>query len=452
MKVISRIIKKRKIEIIILISIIFFTAISFIFLFTLTEPVQDFVIEIRSDEDFEKYGFPGSGTEQDPFRIENYTIHTSNLWAISICDVTKHFIIWNNILEIERIGIYICNVEPNITQIMSNIIFGGDGGGILIRNVNGGIINGNTCYDNFQGISLENSACWQIRNNTLKNNEVYGVYVSESSQIIIENNTLSYNAYDGGSLALWYNIGVLLERSPSITIQFNSFKNHGLTISLSDLNQYSSIIVENNIVNGLELGYFFNYNDKIINNPKYGQILLINCSNVNITNQFINYTGTGLEMDFCNNCSIYENTFRYNRLNGINLYKNNDITLHNNTFYKNMYGIGVWHSNNTVIKDCFFESNLRGCYSGGSECSVFNCEFYNNQLGYHANNFQLILPDIINSSIFDGNYIGIELYGANGKIEYNEFYNNDYGCYIVDSDYELFSNIFANNTEDIHIE
>jgi parallel beta-helix repeat protein len=447
---VSRINKKRIIKIIILFNIIFFTStLIYIYFTQLTEPVQDFTIEIRSDEDFEKYGFPGSGTEQDPYRIENYTIQTSNSWAISICDVSKHFRIWNNVLDVERIGIYICNVEPNITQILSNIIFGGDNGGIIINNVDGGIISDNTCYDNFQGINLENSANWQLRNNTLKNNRLYGVYIIDSLQIIIENNTLSHNAYSGGS---YYNIGVLLERSPNVTIQFNSFKNHGLTFSLSNLNQYSSIIVENNTVNDLELGYFFNYNDKIINNPKYGQILLINCSNVNITNQFINHTGIGLDIDFCNNCSIYENNFCHNRLRGISLYKTNDITLCNNTFYKNMYGIGIWHSNNTMIKNCFFESNNRGCYSGGSDCSVFNCEFYNNNLGYHANNFQIILEDIINSSIFDGNFIGIELYGANGNIKYNEFYNNDYGCYIVDSDYELFSNIFANNIEDIVIE
>ena len=147
MEVISRKIKKRIFEIIILFSIIFFTStLIYIYFTQLTEPVQDFIIEIRSDEDFEKYGFLGSGTEQDPYRSENYTIHTSNLWAISICDVSKHFRIWNNVLDVERIGIYICNVEPNITQILSNTIFGGDYGGIIINNVDGGIINDNTCF------------------------------------------------------------------------------------------------------------------------------------------------------------------------------------------------------------------------------------------------------------------------------------------------------------------
>ena len=49
-------------------------------------------IYIRSNNDFIKYGFPGSGTQTDPYIIENYTILTPGRYdisAISIGGVSK---------------------------------------------------------------------------------------------------------------------------------------------------------------------------------------------------------------------------------------------------------------------------------------------------------------------------------------------------------------------------
>jgi len=447
----SKINKKKLVGIIILISIIILTPVSFIIYFELEKSVRDFVIEIGSDEDFEEYGFPGSGTEQDPYRIENYTIHTSNYYAIVIHDVTKYFRIWNNILHVEHIGIYIVNVAPNITQIMNNFISGGETGGIFIRNVDGGIIENNTCCDNFEGIFIERSMNWQMRNNNLKNNKFWGIDIRECQYMIIENNTFSCSEYVGGSLTLWYNIGLHLLSTPNSTIRFNNFKNNGLSISLSELEDYSSIIVENNTVNGLELGYFFNYNDRVINKPNYGQLILLNCSNINVTNQFIIYSGTGIKVSYCNNCCIYDNIFNYNRLEGIYLYDSNEISIYNNTYYKNMYGVKTINSKSIKIENSSYDGNYKACYSRDSLCSVYNCMFFNQEIGYHLNNFYTSLQVIINHSLFYGNHIGVELYNANSKINYCEFYYNTYGFYIYNSTYEMNFNSFANNTEDVHV-
>ena len=155
---------------------------------------------------------------------------------------------------------------------------------------------------------------------------------------------------------------------------------------------------------------------------------------------------------YCNNCYIYENSFNYNRLEGISLYKSNEISIFNNTYYKNMYGMWIHFSRTIKINNCSFYSNYDACKSRDSQCFLSNCQFYDHEVAYHSDNFYTTLQDTINNSLFKGNYIGIELYEANGIIEYNEFNNNIFGCYIVNSTYELNFNLFVDNTEDLNIE
>jgi len=55
-------------------------------------------IEITSDEDF--LAFPGSGTYEDPYLIENYNITSSTSFGIHITSTTKHFLIRNCYIDI----------------------------------------------------------------------------------------------------------------------------------------------------------------------------------------------------------------------------------------------------------------------------------------------------------------------------------------------------------------
>ncbi len=411
--------------------------------------VPEFSIEITSDSDFEKYNFPGSGTEQDPYRIENYTFSSTAYQTILIYNVTKHFIVRNNIIMFSQIGIDISTVAPNITRITQNTLSGGNIG-IRIRYVSGSSINDNAFYNlDYAGIYVEKSQFCEIFNNIIYS-EFLGIQIRDNSNINIYNNTIQANPYEGGTLELWFNIGIILERSLNISVRFNTLENLGLSISCSKLDDYLSLIIENNTINGFELGYFINQHNQVLNTSLYGQILIVNCTNFKITNQFINRSGSGLVLNFCKNCSIIENIFNYNRLEGIHLYRCNNVTIQNNAFYRNMRALEIWDSNKTMIKDCELEINYLGCYSSDSECLVNNCLFYNNEIGYHTTNFYTTLQDLITNNIFDQNLIGIETKDAACRIEFNDFYNNHYGCYIIGAGTSLLSNTFVNNTENIY--
>jgi parallel beta-helix repeat protein len=106
----------------------------------------------------------GSGTQADPYIIENWVIDASGAIGITIQNTTKYFVVWN------------CLVE------------------------NGG---------NYIGIYLDNAINGKVENNTCENNS-YGIYLtSSSSNTIFYNyllNNTENNAYDGSANS-WDNNG-----------------------------------------------------------------------------------------------------------------------------------------------------------------------------------------------------------------------------------------------------
>ncbi|MHA2005418.1 MAG: right-handed parallel beta-helix repeat-containing protein [Candidatus Thorarchaeota archaeon] len=74
-----------------------------------------FKVRITEDSDISDFGFPGTGTESDPFVIENRFIITNlEIWGIghciSISDTQAFFVIRNCILSADYIAIVLVNV------------------------------------------------------------------------------------------------------------------------------------------------------------------------------------------------------------------------------------------------------------------------------------------------------------------------------------------------------
>ncbi|MFX0114042.1 MAG: hypothetical protein ACFFB3_05810, partial [Candidatus Hodarchaeota archaeon] len=70
-------------------------------------------IFIDENADFARLGFPGDGTQKNPYRIENYIFLDSSATLIYIQDTTAYFIIQNNLLDGitgSYNGIYLSNV------------------------------------------------------------------------------------------------------------------------------------------------------------------------------------------------------------------------------------------------------------------------------------------------------------------------------------------------------
>ena len=83
---------------------------------------SDEQIYIDNDTDFVSLGCPGSGTPENPYRIENKSIIIDDFSpGIKVFATTKHFVIQNCYFEKVRRGIELDYVASNTSIIRNNV-------------------------------------------------------------------------------------------------------------------------------------------------------------------------------------------------------------------------------------------------------------------------------------------------------------------------------------------
>ncbi|MBY9000691.1 MAG: right-handed parallel beta-helix repeat-containing protein, partial [Candidatus Heimdallarchaeota archaeon] len=153
-------------------------------------------IEILSDQDFIDYGFPGSGTEEEPYRIENYNITTLAFNGIRIENTTKYFIIQNCFIDAYYTGISVDGVAPFTVKVINNICANHNLYGIFLQRTDFMTVSGNECYNNKIGLAFQFADKIEISDNYCHNNSQSGIYIIFSNFITISNNTI-YQSYFG---------------------------------------------------------------------------------------------------------------------------------------------------------------------------------------------------------------------------------------------------------------
>ncbi len=139
----------------------------------------DTTITIYNNTDFQekaaKYGWKGDGTEENPYIIENKNIyaHHSNVEtidAIHIEDTDVHFIIRN------------CTISGDDSQTL-----------IYMDNVKNGTFENNSISEGEYGMYILESSDLTIRDNTIRSATEDGISLYQSPSNIIENNNISIN-------------------------------------------------------------------------------------------------------------------------------------------------------------------------------------------------------------------------------------------------------------------
>ena len=192
-------------------------------------------IFILSDSDFSSYGFPGTGDENTPYRIEGYNITNSNFELIVIENTEAFFVIQNNYLD-------------SITSELD---------AIYIRNAKNGLVYGNVVVNNRHGIFLD-TGCQAINvtNNVVEDSSQSGIRVNSSTQIVINYNEVYQNTYNG----IWANV------SADLDIRNNTVYDDELGIWLETTN--SSKVVGNTLFgndNAMWISNHSNSNDIMLN-------------------------------------------------------------------------------------------------------------------------------------------------------------------------------------------
>lgn len=463
-------------------------------------------ITIMKDEDFKYYNFPGEGSVSKPYIIENYNITTTDDYAIYMKSTTKHVIIRNCFLKANLTGIRIENVNSgsiNITENICknnkyygiNLVFSSnvsvssnycnDNGLLGIQLLDCSDLNliNNTCNDSSYGIYLFNSDNITLTNNTLSNNFYASVKVECSSNINLINNTCTDNFYEGirldqssnivlmkntcnnnhhgiyllnsNNLIIYNNtfsksllFGITLKSVTNTCLKNNTFYECGLSISQNTIDDYFSLTVENNWINGKLLGYFINSSGAIISSPIYNQLFLINCSDMIVSNQDIVNASDGLTLTYCENTTITNNHIK-NSHSGIQLSSSFNVTLTKNTCEYNWYGISVHDSNICSLTNntCNYNEHEGISLEDSSHITLTNntCN-YNDVDGIDISHSTNVIG--IENICYYNDWAGISLSSSEAFLTNNEINYNDHGLILGHSDNCLITyNVFKENTD-----
>ncbi|MBD3405232.1 MAG: hypothetical protein GF411_03735 [Candidatus Lokiarchaeota archaeon] len=243
-------------------------------------------IVITSDADFSSQGFPGNGSESNPYLLEGYNI-TSDDVCIDISGTSAHYKINGCLISApvfsSNQGILI-DSAPNGT--VESCIIEKHQYGLRIASSEDCVVKSNTVRDNSEGLSFYDCDNFLISNNTAFNDEI-SLYLTSSYHCVISNNTLKDSTKGG------YISGVYLN------VIDNIVKNNS-EYGLFTASEYSTV-AENEIMQN-PTGIYF-------------------------------YSGQGLNISFN---QIYDNTeygfYGYE-------YDLRDSILANNTFSDNKYGV-----------------------------------------------------------------------------------------------------------------
>jgi len=262
-----------------------------------------------------------------------------------------------------------------------------------------------------------------------------GIRVESDNNLIIENNC-SNKGY-----------GIYLSYSNNNTFENNTMDENGICISGRIENWNSHTIETTNTVNEKSVYYYKNVSGFIV--PKgAGQVILANCTWINVENQNCSNGSHGILIGYSSNITLTNNTCSTNNHNGIRLEYSSNCILENNTSNNSGSGISLSSSNDCTITNNICSNNRYGislyrsryCTITNNTCSLNNS--FGIYLFYSSNN--TIEYNICSNNNDDGIYL---YYSSNNTIIYNTANSNKgSGIYLFFTYYNTISqNTCSNN-------
>jgi len=345
------------------------------------------IILIDHNNDFLTYGIPGEGTEENPYRIENYNITTTGT-MIDIRDVTKFFVIRNCFLK-GTSGIYIRN-SPYVATIENNLIEATQYSINLFESGKSKIVN-NTCNSGMDSIHLDNCAYSLVENNTCTFSGGEAIYVSYSIFTEITNNYCTTGSK-----------GIVVENSDNSQIHNNTAVN------------FSSV--------GMHLDYCTNgvAIDNICNNNLLG-MACTNSERATISNNICNNNDIeyGIYVDESPYSQIMENECNNNTWYCIVVHNSVFSNITRNSCYDNKFRMLIFTADCQVTYNHIENTADYGIEVLGDNNTIHHNNFIGNSMGLSPQ----ALDDGLNNQWYDettleGNHwddwIGIGSYSING--------------------------------------
>ncbi|MFE3845887.1 NosD domain-containing protein [Thermoplasmatota archaeon] len=274
--------------------------------------------------------------------------------------------------------------------------------GITLCNVTQCTITKNIVLTNWYGIFIDSSSFCMLSNNIIDKSYENGICIQNSNEILLEKNTFGNTSN-----------GLIIHDCTFLEIINNSYLKKGITLRGSILEQWNTHTIQNNRKDGKNIYYFKDTNSEIIQSDT-SQIILANCSNIEIQkiifydeNTNYGYSDGCIQLGFSSHFTIHNNTI---------LTKSNDISL---------YLFSCTHSivsNNHIETKSGSAIQLDGCANN----SIIENQVVNNIYGITIQNSH---ENIIQENVIIDNYVyGIDIqYSQDNIIKLNNLTNNFHG-------------------------
>jgi parallel beta-helix repeat protein len=275
---------------------------------------------------------------------------------------------------------------------ISNLTINNSFCGIEAAFSDGVILTNCTISNCSSGIALTYSDYGNVRYNRFFDNGLQGSLVALfSTSTVIENNFFSNNQ-----------IGPLSAYSTNISFSFNTMLSSGILLIGASEEEYNTHSISmDNLANGKPIYYLKNTKDVEIDNIALGELIIVNCTNIDVSNLHFNETDMSIEIAFSDNVNIEKC-----KLDG------------------NVYGIFLMLTNGTTVKNCVLQNMSYGGISS-RECS--NLTVKRNSIvdnGYGIEAYMTVNVLITDNDIRD-NWAGVSIgYGVTGSAFHNNFINN----------------------------
>jgi hypothetical protein len=321
-------------------------------------------IAINSDSGFTSANgvTGGSGTAPDPFIISGWSIeYQYDPAQISISNTRAFFVVRNVTTYGPGNGITLNNVTNARLENLAadgGSIPGSSGIGLLVADsdhvsITGAeVASGGTPNEGGggPGIVIQSSSNILITNSSMPGNLDSDLSVSSSVNVTISGN------YIGGSQTAY---GMVLSGT-NITVSGNSFHGSGLVLD-------SSVkVTSDNTVNGKPLYYYHDCNGVSLNNVPVGQLIVANCSNVQLSNLSISGTSIGITMSGVHYATMNNVNSTSNYVMNLDLRGSSNVTIEHSDFSYvplnsfsgpgSLIAVGIYNSNNTIIDGSNFQS------------------------------------------------------------------------------------------------
>jgi len=255
---------------------------------------------------------------------------------------------------------------------------------VTIRNIevrNAGI----SFMDDNAGILLDGVKGGLIENVTLTNN-FFGIYLSETSDTIIRNNTLTASnereTQSGNGIHLWYSKG--------ITIEGNTVRGHRDGIYFEFVEEVT--ITDNLSEQNLRYGQHFMFSDRCrftdntYRNNGAGVAVMYTDEVVMTGNRFLDNWGSaayGLLMKEIRNSEVTENTFGNNSI-GLYMESSSRNRIKYNDFLNNGWAMKVMANSmdNQVVQNNFIENSFDVATNSRQNFNIYNKNYWSSYSGY----------------------------------------------------------------------